>query len=135
MSSADRRHSRKKKEVAGNAVYTVIKVVAVILVIMVIYRLGSMAYNYGERLFGEPPMAEAPGEDVVITIEETDSVRDVADKLESAGLIRDAGLFVVQEGLAGYKTGLQPGTYMLNTSWTVEEMLQVMCAVTEEEEA
>ena len=51
------------------AVYSVVKIVVIILVIMVVYRLGSMAYSYGERIFGEPPMESAPGTDIVITVE------------------------------------------------------------------
>ena len=133
-SSRSRKHAKKRQEIAGNAVYTVVKIVVLILIVMVIYRLGSMAYTYGERIFGEPAMAEAPGTDIVITVEETDSVQDVAEKLEQAGLIRDAGLFVIQEKLVGIKSGLQPGTYTLNTSQTPEEMIETMSASQAEEE-
>ena len=133
MSSSRRRAVKKRTEVAGNAVYTVVKIVAVVLIVMVVYRLGSMAYTYGERIFGERPMAEAPGTDIPITVEETDSVRDVADKLEQAGLIRDAGLFVIKEKLVGFKSGIQPGTYTLNTSQTPEEMIETMSASRPEE--
>ena len=133
-SSRSRKNAKKRKEIAGNAVYTVVKIVVLILIVMVIYRLGSMAYTYGERIFGEPAMAEAPGTDIVITVEETDSVQDVAEKLEQAGLIRDAGLFGIQEKLVGFKSGLQPGTYTLNTSQTPEEMIETMSASQAEEE-
>ena len=118
----------KKKEAAGVAVYSVVKIVVIILVIMVVYRLGSMAYSYGERIFGEPPMESAPGTDIVITVGSEDSVRDIADNLKAAGLIRDAGLFVLQERLAGYKEGVKAGTYTLNTSMTPEELIQTMAA-------
>ena len=134
MSSRSRKRAGKKKEVAGTAVYSVIKIVVVILIVMVIYRLGSMAYTYGERIFGETAVSEKPGEDVVITVEETDSVQDVAQKLEQAGLIRDAGLFVIQEKLVGFKSGLQQGTYTLNTSQTPEEMIETMSVSQTEEE-
>ena len=117
----------KKKEAAGVAVYSV--------VIMVVYRLGSMAYSYGERIFGEPPMESAPGTDIVITVGSEDSVRDIAENLKSAGLIRDAGLFVLQERLAGYKEGVKAGTYTLNTSMTPEELIQTMAASSDEGDA
>ena len=101
---------------------------------MLVYRAASIAFEYGERLFGEPAMAEAPGEDVVITVAESDSESDVGQKLENAGLIRDKTLFVVQEKLIGFKNGIQPGTYTLNTSQTIEQMLQIMSVIQEEEE-
>ena len=125
----------KKKEAAGVAVYSVVKIVVIILVIMVVYRLGSMAYSYGERIFGEPPMESAPGTDSVITVGSEDSVRDIADNLKAAGLIRDAGLFVLQERLAGYKEGVKAGTYTLNTSMTPEELIQTMAASSDEGDA
>lgn len=125
----------KKKEAAGVAVYSVVKIVVIILVIMVVYRLGSMAYSYGERIFGEPPMESAPGTDIVITVGNEDSVRDIADNLKAAGLIRDAGLFVLQERLAGYKEGVKAGTYTLNTSMTPEELIQTMAASSDEGDA
>ena len=125
----------KKKEAAGVAVYSVVKIVVIILVIMVVYRLGSMAYSYGERIFGEPPMESAPGTDIVITVGSEDSVRDIAENLKSAGLIRDAGLFVLQERLAGYKEGFKAGTYTLNTSMTPEELIQTMAASSDEGDA
>ena len=125
----------KKKEAAGVAVYSVVKIVVIILVIMVVYRLGSMAYSYGERIFGEPPMESAPGTDIVITVGSEDSVRDIADNLKAAGLIRDAGLFVLQERLAGYKEGVKAGTYTLNTSMTPEELIQTMAASSDDGDA
>ena len=125
----------KKKEAAGVAVYSVVKIVVIILVIMVVYRLGSMAYSYGERIFGGPPMESAPGTDIVITVGSEDSVRDIADNLKAAGLIRDAGLFVLQERLAGYKEGVKAGTYTLNTSMTPEELIQTMAASSDEGDA
>lgn len=125
----------KKKEAAGFAVYSVVKIVVFILVIMVVYRLGSMAYAYGERIFGEPPMESAPGTDIVITVGSEDSVKDIAENLKEAGLIRDAGLFVLQERLAGYKEGVKAGTYTLNTSMTPEELIQTMAASSDEGDA
>ncbi len=119
----------KKTEVAGNAVYSVVKIVVIILAVMFIYRLATMAYSYGERLFGEPPMTTGPGMDIVITIEETDSERDVAEKVVDAGLARDVTLFTIQEKLLGTKQGIQPGTYTLNTSQTPEEIIQAMSAL------
>ena len=125
----------KKKEAAGVAVYSVVKIGVIILGILGGYRLGSMAYSYGERLFGEPPMESAPGTDIVITVGSEDSVRDIADNLTAAGLIRDAGLFVLQERLAGYKEGVKAGTYTLNTSMTPEELIQTMAASSDEGDA
>ena len=65
---------------------------------------------------------------------ETDRGRGVADMRERAGLIRDAGLIVIQERLVGFKSGLQPGIYTLDTTQTPEEMIEILSASQTEEE-
>lgn len=133
MSKKGRKRPMKKSEIAGGAVYSVIKIVVIILALMMIYRVGSMAFDYGERIFGEPAMEDEPGTDVVINISEGDSVGTVAEKLENAGLIRDVALFKVQEKLFA-KYDILPGTYTLNTSQTVEDMVQIITAPAKSEE-
>ena len=134
MSKTGKKRSGKKSEMAGNAVYTIIKIVVVVVAVMLVYRAGTIAFEYGERLFGETAVDETPGRDVVINISEGDSVSDVGKALEDAGLIRDKTLFVIQEKLIGYKNGIQPGVYTLNTSQTIEQMLQLMSVIQESEE-
>ena len=134
MSKTGKKRSRKTGEIAGNAIYSVVKIVAVVVAVMLVYRAGSLAFEYGERLFGETAVDEAPGRDITITVENGDSVADVGKMLEDAGLIRDKTLFVIQEKLIGFKTGIQPGVYTLNTSQTIEQMLQIMSVVSETEE-
>lgn len=122
------------KQVAGAVFGTMIKVVVVAIIIMFVYRFSVSAYDFGFRLFGEEPMTQGEGVTISITVDETDSVKDVAAKLEENGLIRDAELFYVQEKFSEHKGMISPGTYELNTSMTAEEMLAVMGAEKETEE-
>lgn len=124
----------KKKEAAGIAIGTILKIVAAVVVIMVVYRMGSVAYDFGQRVFSEPAMDEPPGVDVTITIEEGDGAREIGKILEKNGLIRDVTLFVIQEKLSGFGEALLPGTYTLNTSQTIEEILQTIALKAEETE-
>ena len=134
MSKKSKKRTAKRGEIAGNAVYAIIKIVTVVVAVMLVYRAGGIAYEYGERLFGEPAMDAAPGVDVVIAVDESDSESDVGEKLEKAGLIRDKNVFIVQEMLIGFKNGIQPGIYTLNTSQTIEQMLQIMSVIPDTEE-
>ena len=59
-------------------------------------------------------------------MDEGDSVYQVGRTLESRGLIRDAKVFVVQEKLSNYSGKIQAGTYILNTSMTTDEMLEIL---------
>ena len=59
----------------------------------------------------------------------------IGEILESKGLIRDAKLFYVQNLLSHYKDKLRAGVYILNTSMTMEEMMQIMSAAEPDEAA
>lgn len=116
------------KQWAGTILGTIIKIAAVIVVVYYVYKAASIAYDYGYRIFAEGPVSEAPGFDVSITITSDKDVKDIGELMESRGLIKDANLFFLQELLSEYHGKLQPGVYTLNTSMTVEEMLEIMAA-------
>lgn len=122
------------KEIAGAVFGTMVKIVVVAVVVMFVYRFSVTAYDFGFRLFSEEPMTLGEGVNISITVQEGESVREVADNLEENGLIRDAGIFYVQEKLSDYRGKISPGTYELNTSMTSEEMLEIMSAQEEETE-
>ena len=53
--------------------------------------------------------------------------------MESRGLIRDSKLFLLQELLSENHGKIKEGTYTLNTSMTVSEMLEIMAGEEETE--
>ena len=122
------------KEIAGAVFGTLVMIVVVAVVVMFVYRFSVTAYDFGFRLFSEEPMTLGEGVNISITVQEGESVREVADNLEENGLIRNAGIFYVQEKLSDYRGKISPGTYELNTSMTSEEMLEIMSAQEEETE-
>lgn len=99
--------------------------------VVIIYKGAVIAYDYGYRVFKEEPVAEAPGVDIQVDITIGKSTMDIGQILEDKGLIRDAKLFYIQNLLSHYKDKLQPGTYVLNTSMTMEEMMEIMSVVPE----
>ena len=67
--SAGRNGSKKKaaaKSVAQSAVGTVFNIVLVVVAAMLIYHFAVSAYQYGVRIYGEPPVSEAPGTEVTV---------------------------------------------------------------------
>ena len=91
-----------------------------------LYELGLKSYNYGYRIFAEPPMSAGEGKDRLVQVKDSMSEMEIAEMLEEKGLIRDRFLFVLQLNVSGYSGKLKAGPYTLNTSMTAEEMLQVM---------
>ena len=68
---------------------------------------------------------EENGRDVTVVIKEGDSVYQIGKTLKKKGLIDDAKIFVAQEMLSSYKGKQQPGTYILSTSMTPDEMMEI----------
>ena len=122
------------KEVVVSIFSTVFKVVLAIIIVMMVYKWSMTAYEYGQRIFNEPPMTAGEGRNVIVVVEEGDTAKKIGSMLEKNGLIRDASLFRIQEMLSAYKDEMKPGTYELNTSMTAEEMMQIMSMEMETEE-
>ncbi len=96
------------------------------IAVLVIFRTGQKAYDFGFRIFTEEAMSPAPGRDVAVTIVPGDSTMDVGKMLEEKGLIRDYKLFYVQKKCSVYDADIKPGFYTLNTSMTAEDMFGII---------
>lgn len=96
------------------------------IAILIVFKIGQKAYDFGFRIFTETAMSPAPGRDVAVTIVQGDSTMDVGEMLEEKGLIRDAKLFYVQKKCSVYDDDIKPGFYTLNTSMTADDMFAII---------
>ncbi len=122
------------KQIARSLAAGVIKMAVAVLVVLLVYKLAVSAYTFGFRIFAEKPMTEGEGITVTVVYSETDSIKDLGQKLYDQGLIRDTRLFYFQELFSDYHGLAKPGVYQLNTSMTVEEMMEIIAAGMPEEE-
>ena len=105
---------------------TILKIVFAIVVVTVIYRGAIKAYDYGYRIFEEPPVSSGEGYTITVTIDDKMSAKEMGIMLEDKGLIRDADLFIFQYMFSEYKDDLLPGEHDLSTAMTAEEMMEEM---------
>ncbi len=112
---------------------TAFKLAAAVIIVVMIYRGANLAFDYGYRIFEEPPMSEV-GRDVTVTIPEGMSAEEMGELFYQKGLIRDVNLFRLQYLLSEYKEELNSGKFILSTSMQVEEMMAVMAGNPIEEE-
>lgn len=123
---------KRKKNAAYRAAVTgakgVIRMLIYVCAIVVIIFAGKTAYSFGYLIFDEHPMAETEeeGQDVTVVVKEEESVYQVGQTLEKKGLIERPVIFWMQEKLSDYKGKILPGTYLLNTHQTVEQMLAIL---------
>ena len=122
------------KSVIGATAQIIIKVVVFAYLIMYIFRTAIAAYDYGYRVFTEPPLSYGDGRIISVYIEEDSSALDVGEMLQEKGLIRDGRLFMIQELLSENHGKIQPGVYDLNTNMTSQEMLAVIAQEPESDE-
>lgn len=122
------------KNVIGATAQIIIKVVVFAYIIMYIFRIAIAAYDYGYRVFTEPPLSYGEGRIISVYIEEDNSALDVGKMLQEKGLIRDGRLFMIQELLSENHGKIQPGVYDLNTNMTSQEMLAVIALEPESDE-
>lgn len=119
---------------ASGIVGGIFNIVLVVVILMVIYRFSVSAYQYGIRIFGEPPMSEAPGVEVTVEITDGMDFDGIAQQFYDKGLIRDKNLFKLQEYLSNYtKDGFVEGTYTVTTAMTAEEMMDIIGGLTKDE--
>lgn len=114
------------KYVVAATAQIIVKLVLFAFIIMYILRAATAAYDYGYRVFTEPPMTFGDGRIISVYIEDGSSALDVGEMLQDKGLIRDGRLFMIQELLSEHHDKIQPGVYDLNTNMTAQEMLEVI---------
>lgn len=124
----------KSRKIALKAGGILLKVSILAVIIIVIAKLTSVAYDFGFRIFADEAMDSAPGITVNVAIVEGKSVKEIGTILEEKGLIRDKTLFVFQEKFSEYHGMLQPGVYEMNTAMTPYEMIEMMATSSEDDE-
>lgn len=123
------------KEIIGSIFSTAVKIVVGFIIVMFIRKYSVLAYNYGYRIFTEPPVTlTGDGTNITVTVGEDSSALDIGNNLESKGLIRDGKLFFIQELISGHHGEILPGKYELNTTMTADEMILVMAGIEQDEE-
>ena len=108
------------------AVAIAVRVIVYSLLAVAIIKGSQVAYNFGHEIFYISSVEEAPGRDVSIRISKGETATDVAEELEDKGLIKNRASFYVQCWFFEYD--INPGTYVLNTSMTPREMLELIDA-------
>ena len=114
------------KKAAVTVLSIALKIVIFAVVVIGVYRLGSMAFQYGHAVFQEETVDQRPGRTVPVTIRSGASVKEIAKLLEEKGLVEDWKLFYVQVKVSKYAKTLAPGDYTLSTAMLPREMMAVM---------
>ena len=112
------------KQISSAVIQTALTIIFYTIVIMVFYAAVRKAYSFGHEVFNTSPMAAPPGVDKLFVVEEGMTTEQCLESLERSGLIRDKMVARFQEFFFEYE--IYPGTYTLNTSMTLKEILAAL---------
>lgn len=114
-SNTKKNTARKKKDkgIIG------LRFIMIMLSISFLFAGMSFGYYFGYKIFNDTER-NGSGIEAEITIEEGESVNEVAVKLYDAGLIDARMVFIFQAYFYSYE--IVPGTYYLNDSMTNKEI-------------
>lgn len=112
--------------IVNHVVNTLLKLVIIAIFAFAAIYGTRAAYEFGYSVFTTGPLEEAPGHDVEVTILSGMTRQSIGSLLVNEGVIRNATVFFVQATIYGYD--LKPGTYILNTSQSVESILLALSA-------
>ena len=122
-------------KVVLNVLTSTLSLLIIVLIIFIFLRVGNAAYDLGYRVFTEPALEEAPGQDVTVELDKKMTALELGDLLEEKRLVENGLLFTIQLQISDYRDKIKAGTYTLNTSQTAKEMIQVMAEDENEETA
>lgn len=94
------------------------------LALFVIVQLAGTAYAFSYQVFGSQVMDNAPGKSIMITVDEKDTMLDVAKTLEQQKIIIGSRSFYVRAILT--EKEVHPGTYTVNSSQNYAEILEIL---------
>lgn len=97
------------------------RIILLAVLVLLFFKSIVSAYSFGHGLLYEHGMEAAPGTTKSIVIGDKDGSAEVADTLIREGLIDNKQAFMLQAIL--YQAVFEAGSYELNTSMTIEEIL------------
>lgn len=116
--------TREINKITGTIIGISGKLIIYALVVLLLVEGVSKGYEFGHEVFYATAVDDAPGKDITVTFDKGVPINNVASDLHKLGLIKNQYAFVIQTYF--YEYTVNPGTYLLNTSMTSKEILDLM---------
>ena len=120
--STMRQGSEQLNRISAGILGIALRILLYALLLFALYRGVQAAYQFGHDAFYEQSVEEPPGRDIRVTVAADMNMFRTAELLKRKGLIDNVWAFRAQALFFGLD--LRAGTYVLNTSETVKEILE-----------
>jgi len=101
-----------------------LNIVFYVLVVILIVNISKKAFEFTYEIYGPVTVDTAPGRDIIFQITKGESRMDIASKLEVNRAVKSKYSFFLKTKLQEYV--IMPGTYVINSSMTYDEILTVI---------
>lgn len=115
-------------DIIGYFLGVLLNLIFYVVVAFGIYFVAKNVYEFSYQVFGDRVCEAEPGRDVEIHIADGESTMDIAEKLYMNKVVVNQYTFYLKVQLFEYK--IMQGTFLLNTSMTYDEILDVITDLT-----
>ena len=122
-----RKRFEDKRSAALFAGMSVCRLLIWVLAAWILIKAGKSAYSFGYQVFAQRPVSSPPGKNVSVTVSEGMTGAELGESFEEignlSGMPRSSRC---RWSCQNIKNQIHPGTYILNSSQTADEMLAVL---------
>jgi len=93
----------------------------------------TYSYRFSYNLFADLPAVAASSDKKNITINDGNTVKDIALLLETNGIVEDKYIFLARAYIGKYHSKMRAGTYTLGPGMTPDEICKMICGIQSEE--
>ena len=127
MAGREKQQESLGYRIALGGVKGLLRILILAALVIILIWIAQQTYALGYEVFHEKPVDTGEGRAVTVTITDDMSVRQIGTLLKADGLITEStAAFMIQEFISEYHGELLPGTYVLRTSMTADEMFPIL---------
>lgn len=104
------------------------------IIVFFVIKLFVYSFNFAYSVFGDVCKSPGDKEYVVVEVPADSSILQIGGALEKAEIIDDKYVFFAKVKVKGYGDKIRSGKFGLSASMTYEEILDVLCGITDEKE-
>ncbi len=105
-----------------------------VIILFIFVKVFTYAFNFSYDVFADSAKDPSSQEYVVVEIQPDSSASDIADALYDSGVIENKYVMLAKMKIGGYSSQIQANKYGLSPSMTYDEILDILCGISEEED-
>lgn len=110
-----------------------IRTISNLLIIFLLYESLVQSYSFSYMLFADVPYISGQNSLITITIDEGESVKELAQDLYDNKIIENQYIFLARAYLGKYTDRMKAGSYAINSTMSPDTLCRTFCGIQSEE--